>query len=563
MNSSITKEFAKCLRGTGILFAMWQGITIPFQLLMAAFMGGMVASAVAGEGAMVLRKGALLLVCVIVYKCLESLLKIRYQQVLTKARQECRMKLYRWYMENPLHKLYSFQQGKFLERVNDDFSVVIGKFCRWIPLLAVNVLAAVIYFGYVGRQSWILALLFLAMAMLQIVPELAIKRLEEKIYEENRDVEAEITEWMTAAYRGFSTIKNFDLTEWYMQRLKKLHEDNISIGRQASGIGAAESSAHKLISYLLQYGVCVAAGLFVLWGKLSLNEAIVAITVSGSFFVAVKTLFMAIPEFAVVDVAEKRLQEWKINPEEPRRLVGETGVHLSNVSFSYGEKQVFCHKSEVLETDGICIIKGENGCGKSTLLKLVAGLLSCDEGCVALGKDVVQRKDVVQGKDVVQRKDAAQRNNVIRENDVVQGNNMSQMQEIFFDRCRILYLVQERLHIDMTAEEYIALFSELDEQYMRENLRDFHIEEELLQRALNSLSGGEEKKIMLSIMLAMRSPLLLLDEPETSLDIEGQKVLAQKLKERGRGVLMITHGELFDGIASRIYNVKAENVKVK
>ncbi len=520
MESSIVKEFSKRLRGSGMLFATQQGISIPFQVLIATFTGSIVTSAIAGEGAAVLHQGACLLVCVILYKLAETLLKIRYNQVLTKARQGCRMRLYRWYMENPLYKLYSFEQGNFLERVNDDFSTIVGKFTRYIPLLLVNVFASMVYFVYVGMQSWNLALLFLVMALVQMVPELLIKRLEEKIYEENRDVEARVTEWMVAAYRGFSTIKNFNLTEWYMQKLKKLHDEYLKIGNWSIGIGTAESSAQQLISYLLQYGVCVGAGLFVWWGNLPLSGAIIAIAVSGSFFSAVKALFAAIPEFAVVNVAEKRLEEWKVDAKESRRLMGETGVSLSDVSFSYGEKQVLCHKNIRLETDGIGIIKGENGSGKSTLLKLIAGLISCDEGYIAVGKDVADTpKELQNGQ-------------------------------------RILYLAQERLHMDITAEEYIGLFSGLDESEVRKNLQDFQIGEDLLHSSLNNLSGGEEKKIMLSVMLATKTPLLLLDEPETSLDVDGQRVLAQKLKERGRGVLMITHGEMFDGIANRMYQMK-------
>ncbi len=520
MKSSIVKEFSKRLRKSGILFAVQQGISIPFQVLIAVFTGGMVTSAISGEGTVVLQQGVWLLVSVVLYKLVETLLKIRYNQVLTKARQGCRMKLYRWYMENPLYKLYSFEQGNFLERINDDFSAIVGKFSNYIPLLFVNILASIVYFVYVGIQSWSLALLFLAMALVQMVPELLIKRLEEKIYEENRDVEAKVTEWTVAAYRGFSTIKNFNLTEWYMQKLKKLHDEYLKIGSWSIGVGTAESSAQQLISYLLQYGVCVVAGLFVWCEKLPLSGAIVAIAVSGSFFSAVKTLFAAIPEFAVVNVAEKRLEEWKVETEESRRLMGDTGVSLSDVSFSYGEKQVLCHKNAALETDGICIIKGENGSGKSSLLKLIAGLISCEEGYIAVGKDVADIPKQLQ------------------------------------DGQRILYLAQERLHMDITVEEYIGLFSGLDESEWRKNLQDFHIGEEFLQCSLNDLSGGEEKKIMLSVMLATKAPLLLLDEPETSLDVEGQRVLARKLKERGRGVLMITHGEMFDGIANRIYQMK-------
>ena len=59
-------------------------------------------------------------------------------------------------------------------------------------------------------------------------------------------------------------------------------------------------------------------------------------------------------------------------------------ITLSNLTYSYGEKAVIAHLDTCFEDGGFYAIMGANGCGKTTLLRLVAGLLTPQEGTVML-----------------------------------------------------------------------------------------------------------------------------------------------------------------------------------
>lgn len=67
----------------------------------------------------------------------------------------------------------------------------------------------------------------------------------------------------------------------------------------------------------------------------------------------------------------------------------------------------------------------------------------------------------------------------------------------------------------------------------------------LAQRDVRTLSGGERQRVAIAALLAQDTPLLLLDEPATGLDLAHQvsvmRLLARLCQERGKTVLMVGH----------------------
>ena len=80
---------------------------------------------------------------------------------------------------------------------------------------------------------------------------------------------------------------------------------------------------------------------------------------------------------------------------------------------------------------------------------------------------------------------------------------------------------------------------------------------EVLDRAYNSLSGGEKRRVGLAKLLIEPLDLILLDEPTNHLDIEGVAWLAEHLRKRRElAVLVVTHDRWFlDEIADEIWEV--------
>lgn len=80
-------------------------------------------------------------------------------------------------------------------------------------------------------------------------------------------------------------------------------------------------------------------------------------------------------------------------------------------------------------------------------------------------------------------------------------------------------------------------------------------------RLVNTLSGGEQKRLVLEALLRGPDEVLLLDEPDNYLDVPGKQWLEQRLGETAKTILMVTHDrELLDRTAERIVTVESRHV---
>jgi energy-coupling factor transport system ATP-binding protein len=176
---------------------------------------------------------------------------------------------------------------------------------------------------------------------------------------------------------------------------------------------------------------------------------------------------------------------------------------------------------------------GGNGSGKSTLLQLIAGALS------------PQRGDVVwQGKSL-KRSSAEVRNRMI--------GYVAQNPSLYFTRDTVEGLFAERVR---------KIGGNRAAQRLDELVSLFEMGAVLNQHPLD-LSGGEQQKAVLVLMLLAEPQLLLLDEPTKGLDPKAKMKLAGllgKIREQGTTILMVSHdiefaatyatrcGLLFDGM---------------
>ncbi|WP_030168992.1 ABC-F family ATP-binding cassette domain-containing protein [Spirillospora albida] len=82
-------------------------------------------------------------------------------------------------------------------------------------------------------------------------------------------------------------------------------------------------------------------------------------------------------------------------------------------------------------------------------------------------------------------------------------------------------------------------------------------------REVKTLSGGEQKRLVLEALLRCPDEVLLLDEPDNYLDVPGKQWLEERLRETPKTVLLVSHDrELLDRAADRIVTVEAGKVWV-
>ena len=164
-------------------------------------------------------------------------------------------------------------------------------------------------------------------------------------------------------------------------------------------------------------------------------------------------------------------------------------------------------------------IIGPNACGKSTLLRAMAGLLAPTAGQMILdGKGIAS----------LSPREIAQRLGLLPQTAIApEGITVAELV------ARGRY-VHQRLLRQWSAE---------DRQAVDAALRVTNVTE-LADRRVEHLSGGQRQRVWIAMVLAQQTPLILLDEPTTYLDIAHQMDvlnLLHELNTAGRTIVAVLH----------------------
>ncbi len=193
---------------------------------------------------------------------------------------------------------------------------------------------------------------------------------------------------------------------------------------------------------------------------------------------------------------------------------------VENTIVSYGKRRVLKGVSLNVESGEVLALIGPNGSGKSTLIRAVSGVVPIESGSIR-----------------------------------VDGKSLSQLSTI--ERARYLSVVPQARNMPPAFSVYESILlgrtpylgwlgraGEHDHERVRYALQRTKMDA-LADRMVGELSGGEQQRVLLARALAQDTPVMLLDEPTTHLDLQHREGLVHLVRElaksRNLAVLMVLH----------------------
>lgn len=213
---------------------------------------------------------------------------------------------------------------------------------------------------------------------------------------------------------------------------------------------------------------------------------------------------------------------------------------------SYGTRVIFDDISfSIHEGDKIGVI-GVNGAGKSTLLKIVAGVGHADSGEVITinGMRIAylsQNPEFAPGATILQHVFAGDnpKLSLVREYEETLEQLNANPQD------KNMAALSARLTEEMNKAEAWSLESEAKNILTRLGILDFG-------QRVDTLSGGQKKRVALAAALIAPVELLILDEPTNHIDHDTVEWLEKHLEKYAKALLMVTHDRYFlDRVANR------------
>lgn len=230
---------------------------------------------------------------------------------------------------------------------------------------------------------------------------------------------------------------------------------------------------------------------------------------------------------------------------------------LNNISKSYGVDTIIKDITFSLNEYEKVGLVGINGAGKSTLFKIIAGELSPDTGNVFLSKDT--------GIGYLEQNISIRSDNTLYE----------EVLDVFHDVMlleRELRTLEQKIaknsENSTLLDSLMKQYSQKSEEFSLMNGYSYNSEakgiliglgfsEEEMNKKVNTLSGGEMTRLMLSKLLLKKPNLLLLDEPTNHLDMNSVQWLEVYLKLYKGNVIVISHDRYFlDQLIGRTLEIR-------
>ncbi len=194
-------------------------------------------------------------------------------------------------------------------------------------------------------------------------------------------------------------------------------------------------------------------------------------------------------------------------------------LHADALTLRYEARTISTGLSLSIAEGSFTVIVGPNACGKSTLLRALSRLLTPAAGQVVLdGRQIGERP----------AKEVARRLGLLPQSAIAP------------DGITVADLVARGRY---PHQSFLRQWSKADEAAVAAAMRATRVDT-LSTRPVDELSGGQRQRVWIAMVLAQETPILLLDEPTTFLDIAHQIDLLDLLAElnaQGRTVVAVLH----------------------
>ncbi|WP_042389327.1 ABC-F family ATP-binding cassette domain-containing protein [Streptacidiphilus melanogenes] len=245
-------------------------------------------------------------------------------------------------------------------------------------------------------------------------------------------------------------------------------------------------------------------------------------------------------------------------------------VEISHLEYYLPDGRVLFGDASFRVGEGAAVaLVGANGAGKTTLLRLIAGDLKPHGGSVTVsgGLGVMRQFVGTTGREAAQQDDGAEAplapDASVRDLLVSVAPAKVKNAARAVDAAELAMMTQEDEETQLAYAQALADWADAG-GYDYETVWDVCTMaalgtpyERAQWRALNTLSGGEQKRLVLESLLRGPDEVLLLDEPDNYLDVPGKRWLEEQLAETRKTVLFISHDrELLNNAAKKIVSVE-------
>ena len=205
-------------------------------------------------------------------------------------------------------------------------------------------------------------------------------------------------------------------------------------------------------------------------------------------------------------------------------------LFADNISIRFGDECVLDRFSCHVERGALACITGVSGCGKTSLLKSFLGLTPLVEGEIRVGESILSEDTC----------------------SAIRKQVAYLPQDLALPYGKVDEVVRQILKIGGSNVQSSMLV-------LRENMNKLGLDEDLLDKRVAEMSGGQRQRLMLAVLSLLDREVWLLDEPTAALDVASRDYVIDFLIEqqrKGKTIVVVSHDLCFSSKSTKTIQLK-------
>ena len=402
--------------------------------------------------------------------------------------------------------------GELMARVKDDVDKIQNAL-GYVGMLLIEVTIHVVFVLYcMFSLNWKMAFLPVTVMLCCAVVAIIMERKLDKVYEDISEENAVLTTVAEENLAGVRTVKAFAREDYEIKKFLSHNERYYNLNITQSKVLVRYYPLFQFVGKVLPVAITILGGISVMNGNMSLGALVAYVEYSRNCTWPMEMMGWLTNDLSSAVASYKKIKKiYEVKPEieDSRNVVTldhvSGNVEFDHVSFKLDGKQILSDISFSVKEGKTLGIMGATGSGKSSIINMLHRFYDTTEGSVRLdGVDIrkislrqLRRSVAVVLQDVFLFSDT------IEENIKMGNRGTMQMDEI------------KSAAASAQASSFIE---KMDEQY-----------ETVIGERGVGLSGGQKQRISIARALSKHSPILVMDDSTSALDMETEHEIQKTL----------------------------------
>ncbi len=345
---------------------------------------------------------------------------------------------------------------------------------------------------------------------------------------------------------GLETLKSLGSDKMFHDRWEKAVDQHSSVSLKSRMFSQIAINSAATAQQISQIGIVAVGFVLIMNGELSMGALIACVIISGRCLAPLGQLANLLTRYNHAKTAYSALDKLMSAPNEDvsdrdfiRRENMRGKIEFKNVNFKYPDQsvRVLDNVSFTVEAGEKVGILGKIGSGKSTILRLASGLYEPDEGAIMV--DDTDIRQIVP--------------------DDLRKNIAMVLQDVYLFSGSVKENISMG-HSDVKDEDILRA-AEISgvQEFVGSIPNGYDLK---LKDRGDGLSGGQKQALAIARALVRNAPMLMMDEPTSSMDTNSEQKLIFRLKEelKDKTLMIVTHRPSLLELVDRIIVIEQGKV---